>query len=68
MPKELKIILRETPVGLEPTPKQSAQRERFAKAAREATKELQGTKLRGAAKIQEFNRRVGEKIRSQGPE
>ena len=62
MPKELKIILRETPVGLTPTPKQSAQRERFAQAAIEVAGEMKDTKLKGAAKVRAFNARVSQRL------
>jgi hypothetical protein len=62
--KVLKIILRETPIGLPPTPKQLAQREKFAQVAKEVTEEMKGTKLRGAAKIQAMNRFMSERLRS----
>ena len=64
MPKELKIILRETPVGLPPTPKQSAQRERFTKAVKEVAGEMRGTKLKGAARVRAFNARVSQRLRT----
>jgi len=64
MPKELKLILRETPVGLLPTPKQSAQRERFTQAAREVAEEMQGTKLKGAARVRAFNARVSQRLKT----
>jgi len=62
--KVLKIILRETPIGLPPTPKQSAQREKFAQVVKEVTEEMKGTKLRGAAKIQAMNRLMSERLKS----
>ncbi|GAH83002.1 unnamed protein product [marine sediment metagenome] len=62
MPKELKIILRETPVGLPPTPKQSAQREKFAQVAKEVAQEMKGTKLKGAARVRAFNARVSQRL------
>jgi len=62
--KVLKIILRETPTGLPPTPKQSAQREKFAQVAKEVAEEMKGTKLRGAAKIQAMNRFMSERLKS----
>ena len=67
MPKELKIILRETPVGLPPTPKQSAQRERFAQTAKEVAGEMKDTKLKGAAKVRAFNARVSQKLKTPQP-
>jgi hypothetical protein len=63
--KELKLILKEQVVGREATPWLEPHRERFAKAAHEAAIELQGTKLKGAARIQAFNRRIAEKLRPQ---
>ena len=64
MSKELKIILRETPVGLTPTPKQAAQRERFAQATKEVAGEMEGTKLKGAARVRAFNARVSQKLKA----
>lgn len=61
--EELQIVLRKQAKGREATPWLNPYRDRFTQAAREAKKELEGTKLRGAAKVQEFNRRVGEKLR-----
>ena len=66
MPKELKIILRETPIGLPPTPKQSAQREKFARAARAVAEEMEGTKLKGTARVRAFNTRVSQYLKTQG--
>lgn len=66
MPNELQIVIRKQAKGREATPWLNPYRERFAQAAREAATELKGTKLKGADKIQEFNRRVGEKLRSPG--
>ncbi len=63
MPKELKLILRETPIGLPPTPKQAAQRERFAQVAKEVAQEMKGTKLRGAARVRAFNARISERLK-----
>ena len=62
MPKELKIILRETLVGLPPTPKQSAQRERFTQVAKEVAGEMKGTRLKGAARVRAFNARVSQRL------
>jgi len=64
MTKELKIILRETPVGLPPTPKQSAQRERFAQAAKECKEAFKDSKLRGADKVKAINRWMSERLKS----
>jgi len=68
MPKELKLILRETPVGLTPTPKQSAQREKFARAARAVAEEMKGTKLKGTARVRAFNTGVSQYLKTPGLE
>lgn len=67
MSKELKLILRETPVGVPPTPKQAAQRERFARAAKEVAGEMRGTKLKGADRVRTFNAGVSQRLKAQGP-
>jgi len=64
MSKELKLILRETPVGLPPTPRQAAQREKFAKAAKEVAGEMKGTNLKGAARVRAFNARISQRLES----
>jgi len=64
MHKEFKLILKEQPIGLEPTPKQSAQRERFAQAAKEAAGEMKDTKLKGAARVRAFNARVSQRLKN----
>ncbi len=64
MPKVLKLILRETPIGLPPTPKQSVQRKRFAQVAKEVAQEFKDSKLRGAAKIRAMNRFMSERLKS----
>ena len=66
MTKELKLILRETPVGLPPTPMQAAQREKFARAAKEVAGEMKGTKLKGAARVRAFNTRVSQYLKTPG--
>jgi hypothetical protein len=63
MEEQLQIVIRKQAKGREATPWLDPYRERFAQAAREAAEELEGTKLKGAAKIQAFNRRVAEKLR-----
>lgn len=64
MPKELKLILRNQPIGLPPTPKQSEHREKFAKASKEAADSMRDNpalfKLDGAARVMAFNRLVSE--------
>ena len=63
MSKELKLILRETPIGLPPTPKQSAQREKFARVAREVAQEMKDAKLKGAARVRAFNARISQRLK-----
>jgi len=64
MSKELKIILRETPIGREETPWLDPQRERFAQVARECKEAFKDSKLKGAAKILAMNRFVSERLKS----
>jgi len=42
--KQLKLYLKEQPIGVEPTAKQSAQRDRFAVVAKECKEEFKGSK------------------------
>lgn len=65
--KELQIVIRNQPKGREATPWLEPYRVRFSKAAKEAAREMEGTKLKGADRVRVFNRLVGEKLRSQGP-
>jgi len=64
MPKELKLILRETPTGREATPWLDPQRERFAQVAKECKEALKASKLKGADKIREMNRWMSERLRA----
>ena len=61
--KELKLILRETPVGLPPTPEQAAQRDKFARVARECREEFKGSRLRGETKIRAMNAFMSRRLR-----
>jgi len=63
MPKELKLILRETPTGREETPWLDPQREKFARVARECKEAFKGSKLKGAAKIMAMNRWMSERLK-----
>lgn len=65
MPKQLKLILRETTTGLKPTQKQAAQRERFTQAAKEVAQEMKGTTLKGAARVMEFNAGISRRLKTQ---
>lgn len=60
----LKLILKEQPDDPH-TPAQVNQRERFARAAKEAKEELKGKKLKGAAKVRAFNQLISEKLHSE---
>ncbi|MBA7533272.1 hypothetical protein ES705_25507 [subsurface metagenome] len=64
MPKELKLILRETPLGRESTPWLDPQREKFARVARECKEAFKDSKLRGAAKIRSMNAWMSERLKS----
>jgi len=64
MPKELKLILRETPVGRESTPWLDLQREKFAEVARECKEAFKNSKLKGAAKIRAMNAWMSERLKS----
>ncbi|MBA7540431.1 hypothetical protein ES705_32728 [subsurface metagenome] len=63
MSKELKLILRETPIGLPPTPKQSAQREKFAQVAQECKEAFKDSKLKGAARVRAMNAWMSERLK-----
>jgi len=63
MPRELKLVLRETPIGREATPWLNPQRERFSKVARECREEFKDSKLRGEAKVRAMNRFMSERLR-----
>lgn len=64
MPKELKIILREAPVGREETPWLEPQRERFARVAKECKEAFKDSRLRGAARVVAMNRFMSERLKS----
>ncbi len=64
MPKELKLILKEQPVGREETPWLDPQREKFAQVAKECKEAFKDSKLRGAAKIMAMNRWMAERLKS----
>ncbi|GAI73594.1 unnamed protein product, partial [marine sediment metagenome] len=63
-PKELKLILKEQPVGREATPWLDPQREKFAQVAKECKKAFKDSTLKGAAKIMEMNRWMSERLKS----
>lgn len=63
MPRELKLILRETPTGRESTPWLDPQREKFARVARECKEAFKDSKLKGAAKIRAMNQFMSRRLR-----
>jgi hypothetical protein len=60
----LKLILRSVGVSLKPTPKQLAQRSKFAEAAKECRQHFAGSKLKGAAKIRAMNEYMSRTLKS----
>ena len=63
MPKELKLILRETPTGRESTPWLDPQREKFARVARECHEAFKDSRLKGEAKIRAMNAFMSRRLR-----
>jgi len=63
MSKELKLILKEQPVGKEETPWLDPQREKFAQVAKECKEAFKDSKLRGAAKVRAMNRWMSERLK-----
>ncbi|GAI72366.1 unnamed protein product [marine sediment metagenome] len=64
MPKELKLILKEQPVGRESTPWLDPQRVKFTRVARECRESFKDSKLKGADKIRAMNRFMSERLKS----
>ena len=64
MPKELKLIIRETPTGRESTPWLDPQRDKFANVARECHEEFKDSKLKGEAKIRAMNQFMSRRLRA----
>ena len=64
MPKEHKLILRETVTGREATPWLDPQRDKFARIAKECKEAFKDSKLKGAAKIQAMNAWISERLKS----
>lgn len=65
MPRELKIILRETPTGRESTPWLEPQREKFTRVAWECKEAFKDSKLKGPAKIRAMNEFMSQRLREQ---
>ena len=66
MPRELKLVLRETPTGREATPWLEPQRDKFARVARECKEEFKDSKLKGATKIRAMNAWTSQRLRAPG--
>ncbi|GAH90133.1 unnamed protein product [marine sediment metagenome] len=64
MSKELKLILKEQPVGRKETPWLDPQREKFAQVAKECKEFFKDSKLRGADKVRAMNRWMSERLKS----
>lgn len=64
MPRELKLILRETPTGRESTPWLDSQREKFARVAKECHETFKDSKLKGEAKIRAMNAFTSRRLRA----
>jgi len=62
--KQLKLILKEQPVGREETPWLDPQRKKFAQVAKECSQVFGHSKLRGAAKVRAMNRWMSEHLAS----
>lgn len=63
MPKELKLILRETTVGREATPWLEPHREKFARVARACREAFKDSKLRGEARVRAMNAWMSRHLR-----
>jgi len=63
MPKELKLFLKEQPVGREETPWLEPQREKFTQVARECKEAFKDSKLRGAAKVRAMNAWMSQRLK-----
>ena len=63
MAKELRIILKEQPVGREATPWLDPQREKFTRVAGECKEAFKDSKLRGADKVRAMNRWMSERLK-----
>ena len=65
MPKELKLIIKEQPVGREETPWLDPQREKFTRVAKECQEAFRNSKLKGAAKVIAMNRFMSQRLRQE---
>jgi hypothetical protein len=63
MPRELKLVLRETQTGRESTPWLEPQREKFTRVAKECKDEFKNSKLKGADKIRAMNAFMSRRLR-----
>jgi len=67
MPRELKIVLRETPIGRKATPWLEPQRDKFTRVARECKEAFKDSKLKGEAKIRAMNSFMSQRLREPEP-
>ena len=68
MGKQLKLVLKEQPVGRENTPWLEGQRQKFAEAAHRCGEKFKDSKLRGAAKVRAMNDFMRQELRTpRGP-
>jgi len=65
MPREMKLILRETSTGRESTPWLNVQRDKFTRVARECKEAFKDSKLKGEAKIRAMNAFMSQRLKSQ---
>ena len=63
MPRELKLILRETTTGREASPWLDPQREKFTRVASECKETFKDSKLKGEAKIRAMNIFMSQRLR-----
>ncbi len=64
MAKELRLILKEQPVGRGETPWLDPQRDKFAQVAKECKEFFKDSKLKGAAKIIAMNAWMADRLKS----
>ena len=64
MPKELRLILKEQPVGRGSTPWLEPQRDKFTQVAKECKEAFKESKLRGADRVRAMNRWMSERLKS----
>ncbi len=63
MPREMKIVLRETTTGREATPWLDPRREKFTRVSGECKEAFKDSKLKGEAKIRAMNQFMSNHLR-----